>query len=179
MTAGLPAIPIARFAIGDSELPMNVFASQLTAGHLHHGAGVGRFQRGAKTEGERRRRVLLHTALAAPGTTDGQQGQEAARGHVAVNVQSDVFLLGLVAVGMQAYQLTPDDFDAFAYYRRLRRMNKATFAYQNSNNLTTFGNAQYNPWLGAAGNSRSRMYYANEPPHWRRRTPSRRASWPT
>lgn len=31
-------------------------------------------------------------------------------------------------------------------------MNKATFAYQNSNNLTTFGNAQYNPWLGAAGN---------------------------
>lgn len=31
-------------------------------------------------------------------------------------------------------------------------MNRATFAYQNSNNLTTFGNAQYNPWLGAAGN---------------------------
>jgi outer membrane receptor protein involved in Fe transport len=31
-------------------------------------------------------------------------------------------------------------------------MNRATFAYQDSNNLTTFGNAQYNPWLGAAGN---------------------------
>ena len=31
-------------------------------------------------------------------------------------------------------------------------MGKQTFTYQNSNNLTTFGNAQYNPWLGAAGN---------------------------
>lgn len=31
-------------------------------------------------------------------------------------------------------------------------MNKATFAYQNSNDLTTFGNAAYNPYLGAAGN---------------------------
>jgi outer membrane receptor protein involved in Fe transport len=31
-------------------------------------------------------------------------------------------------------------------------MNKGTFAYQDSNNLTTFGNAVYNPWLGAAGN---------------------------
>ena len=29
---------------------------------------------------------------------------------------------------------------------------KGTYTYQNSNNLTTFGNAQYNPWLGAAGN---------------------------
>ena len=31
-------------------------------------------------------------------------------------------------------------------------MNKATFTYQDSNDLTTFGNAAYNPWLGAAGN---------------------------
>lgn len=31
-------------------------------------------------------------------------------------------------------------------------MNKGMFAYQNSNDLTTFGNATYNPWLGAAGN---------------------------
>lgn len=30
-------------------------------------------------------------------------------------------------------------------------MSKGMFAYQNSNNLTTYGNAQYNPWLGAAG----------------------------
>jgi hypothetical protein len=30
-------------------------------------------------------------------------------------------------------------------------MNKGMFTYQNSNNLTTYGNAAYNPWLGAAG----------------------------
>lgn len=31
-------------------------------------------------------------------------------------------------------------------------LNKQTYTYQNSNNLTTLGNAQYSPYLGAAGN---------------------------
>lgn len=31
-------------------------------------------------------------------------------------------------------------------------MNKAAIPYQDNNNLTTFGNAAYNPYLGAAGN---------------------------
>ncbi len=31
-------------------------------------------------------------------------------------------------------------------------MNKATYTYQDSNDLTTLGNAAYTPWLGAAGN---------------------------